>query len=127
MLILLVDDEPDFLEVMGARISGWGYNSIMVSNGKDALLALKDKKPDIIILDYMMPDMDGVSTLKEIRKTDSNIPVIMFTAHPDVEAMKEIQKLGVTAFIPKLSVYFDAQSALKSAIDMLDKRLKKEG
>ncbi len=123
--ILLVDDEADFLETMGAIIKGWGYDLITAVSGKKAIDAVMAQKADIVILDYMMPGMDGVITLKEIRKMDKEIPVIMFTAHPDIKIMKGAEKLGVSAFIPKLSAYSDVQSGLKAALDMAGKKLRK--
>jgi len=124
--ILLVDDEADFRELMDTRISGWGYDFIAAANGKEAVDILTHNPPDIIILDYVMPEMDGVATLEEIRKIDKEVPVIMFTAHPDIKAMKGTKKLGVSAFIPKLSVYAEAQSALKTALDLVEKKLDKK-
>ncbi len=123
--ILLVDDEADFLETMGSIIKGWGYDLITAVSGKKAIDAVMAQKADIVILDYMMPEMDGVITLKEIRKINKEIPVIMFTAHPDIKIMKGAEKLGVSAFIPKLSAYSDVQSGLKAALDMAGKKLRK--
>ena len=124
--ILIVDDEKDLLLVMGTRIKAWGYDLLEASGGKEAIGAVKQKRPDIIILDYKMPEMDGVATLKEIRKINKNIPVIMFTAFPDKRSIEGTEKLGVSAFIPKLSVFSDTLAALKTAIQMAEKRLKKE-
>lgn len=122
--ILLVDDEPDFLETMGSIIKGWGYDLIAAADGKEAIDAVMAKKADIVILDYMMPEMDGVTTLKKIREIDDKIPVIMFTAHPDTKTMKGTEKLGVSAFIPKLSTFSDVQSSLKAVIEMVEKKIK---
>jgi len=123
--VLLVDDEKDFLKIMGERIKSWGYEVIEASDGKQGVEAVKNKKPDIIVLDYMMPVMDGVATLNEIRKIDKNIAVIMFTAHPEAKAIEGARKLGVAAFIPKLSAYADTQEALKVAIQMTKKKSEK--
>jgi len=124
--ILLVDDEADFSEIIGARIEEWGYTLTKALDGAGALEALKSDKPDIIILDYMMPNMDGIATLKEIRKIDKDIPVIMFTAYPE-KPIKSIAGLGISAFIPKLSTYSDVQASLKTAIDMIGNKLVKKG
>ncbi len=124
MKILLVDDEQDFRETMGAIIEGWGHDVIEVSSGKEAVDAIMGKNPDIVILDYMMPEMDGVTTLKKIREIDDKISVIMFTAHPDIKVMKGAEKLGVSAFIPKLSTFSDVQASLKATIEMVEKKIK---
>jgi len=116
--ILLVDDEADFLEIMGAHLESWGYEVIKAQNGDEAIKALAGKGPDVVILDYVMPDIDGVTLLRKIRRTDKAIPVIMFTARPDTEAIKESKELDITAFVPKLSAYVDTLKSLKSALSM---------
>ena len=123
--ILLVDDEPDLLELIGRRIEEWGYDLIKATNGKEAVNAVKDKLSDIVILDYAMPDMDGIATLQKIREIDDKVAVIMFTAYPNTDTLKWAEKLNVSAFIPKLSVYSDVTSSLKAAIGMAGKRLGK--
>ena len=123
--VIIVDDEPDFLELMALRISSWGHTVLKASEGKDAIAKIKEDKPDILVLDYMMPGMDGVTTLKEIRKFDKKLPVIMFTAYPNTKTIGDTNKLGIHAFIPKLSAYSEVVPALKSAIEMLEKKLAK--
>lgn len=123
--VLIVDDEVDYLALMKERIESWGYEVLLSESGKEALGIIKEKKPDIVILDYLMPGMDGTAVLKQIRKSNKDLPVIMFTAHPDMENIKDAQALGVSAFIPKLSSYSsDIQATLRSALDMLRKKVK---
>jgi len=125
--VLIVDDEVDYLALMRERIESWGYDVVLAESGKEALAIIKERKPDIVILDYLMPEMDGTAVLKEIRRTDKDLSVIMFTAHPDVKNIKGAQELGVSAFIPKLSTYSsDIQATLRSALDMLRKRVKED-
>jgi two-component system alkaline phosphatase synthesis response regulator PhoP len=66
--ILLVDDEPDILEIVGYNLSAEGYNIITADNGVKAVKIAKKKKPQLIILDVMMPEMDGVEACEQIRK-----------------------------------------------------------
>lgn len=122
--VLLVDDEAAVLEVISRRIKSWGYDLVKALSGKEAINLLKTEGPDAIILDYMMAGMDGISTLKEIRKIDKAIPVIMFTAYPDDRSMKGAQKLKVSAFIPKSSILTDPVSNLKTALAILKKKRK---
>ncbi len=121
--ILLVDNEPDFLELIGRRIEEWGYDLIKATTGKEAVNAVRNKLSDIVILDYAMPDMDGIATLQKIREIDDKIAVIMFTAYPSVDALKWSEKLNVSAFIPKLSMYSDAISSLRVAIEIAVKKI----
>ena len=121
--ILLVDDEEDFRMLIAVQIKEWGYDLVEVAGGQEALEVIKLQKPDIVILDYLMPEMDGIATLKEIRIIQPQLPVIMFTVHSDEKPLKEAVKLKVMAFIPKLSIYSDAHVSLKSAIDMIARQL----
>lgn len=66
--ILLVDDEPDILEFVGYNLKREGYQVFTASNGKDAIEIAKKELPHLIILDVMMPDMDGIETCSEIRE-----------------------------------------------------------
>jgi DNA-binding NtrC family response regulator len=116
--VLLVDDETDFLEIMSYTIESWGYAVIKASNGKTAMKAFSEENPDVAVLDYIMPDISGIELLKKIRDINADIPVIMFTAKPDAEAIKESTELDITAFVPKLSPYVDTKKGLKSALSM---------
>jgi two-component system alkaline phosphatase synthesis response regulator PhoP len=66
--ILLVDDEPDILEIVGYNLRAEGYQVITAENGVKAVKQAKKKKPDLIILDVMMPEMDGIEACEQIRK-----------------------------------------------------------
>ncbi|MDD5595840.1 MAG: response regulator [Candidatus Omnitrophica bacterium] len=123
--VLLVDDEFDFLKVMSIRISSWDYNVVEASNSTRTLEVVKNMGADIIVLDYVMPDMDGITLLRKIREIDKEIPVIMFTAFPDIKSMEGSTELGVTCYTPKLGVYSEDQASLKSALHMAAEKLKK--
>ena len=121
--ILLVDDEPSLIEVIGERIKLWGYDMISAGDGRGGLRLFISDRPDIIVLDYMMPDIDGIETLREIRKIDADIPVIIFTAYPDEVSMKASDGLGVAAYVPKLSTATEGQTGLRVALEMICRRL----
>lgn len=123
--ILLVDDEINFAKLIGERIKSWGYEVMESSSGNEALGFLKNKKPDIMILDYRMPEKDGLATLREVRRINKTIPVVMFTAYPDERSIAESEKLGISAYVPKLSVYTDSQDSLKSALILAERGIKK--
>ncbi len=125
MKVIMVDDNIDFLEVVGDRIKGWGYHLIRASSGKEALKLIKSEEPCAVILDYKMPDMNGIATLEEIRKNNPDMPVIIFTAYPTQDVMKDTEKLGINAFIPKLSSNTDTIQSLKAALDLIKQNRKK--
>ena len=121
--ILIVDDDNEFLALLSKNIESWGYRVISASGGKEALEMIENKEADIVILDYLMPEMDGVETLEKIRRIDKLVPVIMFTSYPDNRSITGTEKLGIFAYIPKVGVFTDPESSLKAAIGMAEKIL----
>ncbi len=121
--VLIVDDEKDYLDVMGERIKSWGYEVLATLSAREAIEIVRANNADIIVMDYMMPEMDGITAANKIRTINQDIPIIMFTAHPDYRALEGAEQLGVVAFIPKFSSYSDAQSALQSALSIAEKKL----
>lgn len=117
--ILIVDDEVDFLTLIKKRIESWGYIVITANSGDEALDALNTTSPRVLILDYMMPDINGIELLRKIRKTNKKIPVLMFTAQPTIKAMEEAKELGIIAFIPKESSMVDTEKDLKIALELI--------
>ena len=99
--ILVVDDEPDFLEVITIRLEANDYEVITACNGNEALEKIKSEKPDAVLLDILMPGIDGLEVLKKIRKTDSKLPVYMLTAFSTDERFRMANKFGASGFIVK--------------------------
>lgn len=122
--ILLVDDDRDFLWLLSKTIESWGYEVISVSSGKEALDTIRKVKVSVIVLDYLMPCMDGLETLKELRKINKKVPVIMFTSFPDKRSMETTKKLGIHAYVPKVGVVADAKSSLKTVIELAHKKIR---
>lgn len=80
--ILIVDDEVEVLEVLSMRLSNVGYNVLKADNGVEAISITKEKMPDLIILDIMMPYMDGMVVSQRLKedKNTKDIPIIFLTA-----------------------------------------------
>lgn len=98
--ILLVDDEVRMLDLLALYLSPKGYACIKMSSAADAIHYLETESVDLIILDVMMPEMDGWDACKEIRKK-YNIPIIMLTARNDkIDVVKGL-KLGADDYISK--------------------------
>ena len=75
--ILLVDDEPDILEIVGYNLSQEGYKVVTASNGREAIVMAKKERPQLIIMDVMMPEMDGMEACENIRKIPELAQVII--------------------------------------------------
>lgn len=82
--ILLVDDEPRFLSLVKAYLVQAGYQVFTAHNGREALLISRQEKPDLIILDVMMPELDGYEFLR-LHRRERNTPVILLTAKVEEE------------------------------------------
>ncbi len=78
--VLVVDDEESILTLIKFNLEKAGLNVITADEGKKALAKAKEEKPDLIILDIMLPGMDGMEICKRLRKEDNNIPILMLTA-----------------------------------------------
>ena len=121
--LLLVDDEPDIVRVMKARIGSWGFDVTDAKDAKTAMESVIGQNLDVVVLDYSLPGMDGLDVLREIRKIDRKIPVVVFTAYPSEELKKKALQLGASAVIPKISASEDAQHTLKDTLDIIKKNL----
>jgi len=99
--ILIVDDEIDFLGIMRARLEANDYDVITAQNGKEAIRKVKKEKPDAVLLDVLMPEMDGLDVLKKIRKTNKSLPVFIITAFSNEERFKLANKFSASGFIVK--------------------------
>ena len=116
--ILVVDDEPDFLEVMRARLEANDYEVTTAANGKDALDYVKNNKPAVVLLDILMPGIDGLEVLRRIRKMDESLPVYIITAFSTDERFKVANKLGASGFIVKTDDLAKEVNNITSALDM---------
>ena len=99
--VLVVDDEADFTELTKMRFEASGYDVIVLNSGERTLETIKKEKPDAVLLDIMMPGMDGLTVLKKIRAHDSKLPVFMVTAFSNEERIKLAEKLNASGFIVK--------------------------
>jgi DNA-binding response OmpR family regulator len=100
--VLLVDDQTDFTEPIAFWLKSRGYQVATAQNGKEALEQVKGGHPDIVFLDINMPGMDGIETLKNIRASDKELPVIMVTAaYGSEEKMAKAKELGIAGFFAK--------------------------
>lgn len=100
--ILAVDDNSISLATIEQELKGV-YEVIPINSGIRALQYLKKEKPDLILLDFQMALMDGIETLREIRRMEGcrEIPVIMITSNPEKETVVESSKLGIYDYVLK--------------------------
>ena len=99
--ILLVDKEKEVCDFIVRFFSERNFEVLNATNGIDALLAIKRDRPDIVLLELEMNDIDGIEVLRRIRKIKRNIKVIVVTSINDIEIMNEAKRLGVISYLTK--------------------------
>lgn len=99
--ILIVDDEPSILRSLSGLFTDEGFEVITANNGYEALKIIDTETPDLVLLDIWMPGIDGIETLKEIKKSSPALPVIIITGHGNVEMAVKATKLGAYDLIEK--------------------------
>lgn len=101
--IFVVDDDPILLRGLDVALKGNGYAVRTALNGPELLSLMEEERPDLLLLDVMMPGMDGVEVLRRIRNDDrwSELPVMMITAIADGDVRAEAERRGPTDVIPK--------------------------
>ncbi len=99
--ILVIDDEMDTCEVMRDRLESIGYRVVTATNGTQGLEFLERHTPQLVLLDIEMPGMNGLEVLKEIRKREHDVVVVMITAHGTLERAVQAMREGAYDIIPK--------------------------
>jgi len=115
--VLFVDDEIDFLEILMKRMKKRGVDVAGVGNGEEALDYVSKLPVDVVVLDVRMPGIGGIHTLKEIKKIDPLMEVIMLTGHASIEAAIEGMQLGAFDYLMKPAdfdeLFYKLQDAFK--------------
>lgn len=101
--ILIIDDEKDMIEVLSFRLQSCGYQVISATDGESGLKKVKSEQPNLIILDLMMPNMDGYEVARRLKADalSSSIPVIVLTAAVTPDLNSQVSKIQVAACIIK--------------------------
>jgi DNA-binding NtrC family response regulator len=99
--ILIVDDEPFNLDLLEQELNDRGFAVERARDGAEALQKNDALRPDLVLLDYMMPGLSGLDVLREIRASESDVPVVMMTAHGSIEVAVQAMKLGAYDFVVK--------------------------
>jgi DNA-binding response OmpR family regulator len=102
-MILVVDDNPGICRGLKRLLTMEGMEAECVSSGREALAFLARTRPDLMVLDVMMPGMDGIEVLKTVRATAGlqSLPVVMFTASGHPEQLAEVRRLGADEVVSK--------------------------
>ncbi len=99
--ILLVDDRADFRQVLGERMQARGYETLEAASGAQALELAAAQAPDLVVLDMVMPEMDGMETLRRLRQEHPGLPVIVLTGYGASQDVSQALTLGAHDYLVK--------------------------
>ncbi|MBU1172027.1 MAG: response regulator [Proteobacteria bacterium] len=99
--VLLVDDEDEFTSTLGERLEIRGYTAVTASDGEAGIQCIINRDIDIAVLDLMMPGMNGLETLKQIKNIKPTLPVILLTGHGSTKEGMEGMRLGALDYLMK--------------------------
>jgi two-component system response regulator AtoC len=114
--VLIADDEKNMRWVLGEALTAEGYEVSEAVDGKEALSAVKESEPDLMVLDHKMPSPDGMEVLRRIRADGHTFPIIMLTAHGNVATAVEAMKAGATEYVTKPFDLDELKLAIEKAI-----------
>lgn len=101
LVILIVDDEPDICEMLARLFSEEGYGATTVMSGERAVKRIMEGGIDIVLLDIIMPQPDGIDVLRQIKSIRSGLPVVMMTAFGNLTTTRDAMRLGAYDYITK--------------------------
>jgi DNA-binding response OmpR family regulator len=119
--IMVVDDDPDTLSILARYVQREGFVVVEASSGPECLRLVREYPPDVILLDLMMPEMDGFAVCRTLRmdSATAEIPVIMLTARDDLDARAEGMETGVSDFIAKPVLRRELSERIHAQLEML--------
>jgi DNA-binding response OmpR family regulator len=111
--ILVVDDDPSISKFVQVNLEARGYKVFLAVNGEDAILITEKENPDLVILDIVMPEMDGFTVCRKIRKY-SNVPVIMLSAREEENDKEKCEACGANDYLTKPFILKELLSLVKT-------------
>lgn len=114
--VLLIDDERDYSDTMGFYLKAKGFKVRCADSGRAGLEQIESEPPDIVFLDFLMPGMNGVETLRRIREANPVLPVVMVTSYAGAEEMAQARSLGIEDIFAKSEDFSVAARMVRHAL-----------
>lgn len=123
--ILIVDDDKDIVERLEAKLKREGYKTVVAYDGRKALTKVSKDDPDIVLLDLMLPKLNGFDVLKKIRKEHNERwrPVIIVSARDEMDSLKKSYNLEADHYITKPCNLEDIMRGIKTMISLMPQRI----
>ncbi len=113
--VLIVDDDRGLRELYKSELSLEGYEVMAAATGKEAVEILKESRPDVIVMDIRMPEMDGIEALGKVVARHKNIPVIINTAYPSYQ--EDFRAWAADEYVVKSSDLTELKAAIKRVLE----------
>jgi two-component system, NtrC family, response regulator AtoC len=115
--VLVIDDDPGVREYLEALVSRQGYEAYAVQSGEEALRTLDRTRPDLVTLDILLEGMDGLETLRQLKKRMPDVPVVMLSGHGQARTIVEAMRLGASDFLRKPFEVEELELAFQKALE----------
>ena len=115
--VLVIDDDPGVREYLEALVSRQGYDACAVPSGEEALRTLEKTRPDLVTLDVVLEGMDGLETLRQLKKRIPDVPVVMLSGHGQARTIVEAMRLGASDFLRKPFEVEELELAFQKALE----------
>jgi DNA-binding response OmpR family regulator len=99
--VLVVEDDPDLLVVLRVNLSAAGFDPILAGDGRTAISRIEAERPDAVVLDVMLPGIDGWSVLEDLHAMGDPVPIVVCSAKKNVEDMERARDLGASGYVVK--------------------------
>ncbi len=116
MKVLVVDDEKNILRLYQAELGDEGYDVVVANSGREALELFETVNPDIVTLDILMPDMDGIQVLRQMKEKKPNVPIVMLTAY---DYRDDFSVWVADAYVVKSSDMSNLKAAIKQIAEKM--------
>jgi DNA-binding NtrC family response regulator len=114
--ILIIDDESSICEILERIIKNEGYDALIARNGEEGLKMFREVGPDVVFLDFVMPGINGMQVLKEIKEQDKDTPVVMITAYADIDGAVDAMRAGAHDYLAKPFEHGDVSRIAKWSV-----------
>ena len=99
--VLIVEDDPDLLVVLRVNLTAMGVEPILAGDGRTAISRIEAERPDAVVLDVMLPGIDGWSVLEDLHAMGDPVPIVVCSAKKDVQDMERARELGASGYVVK--------------------------
>jgi DNA-binding response OmpR family regulator len=120
--VLVVEDDPDLLVVLRVNLSAAGLDPILAGDGRTAISRIEAERPDAVVLDVMLPGIDGWSVLEDLHAMGDPVPIVVCSAKKNAEDMERARDLGASGYVVKP---FDIDRLLDAVIEAVGSRARR--